>query len=79
MSGRPVLCLVIIQGVVEQLNVETGIDISAEPHGTPDDTDFFDNNFGPGKLYPGGLRLRRRSLLLRRSSSEKTMKILILA
>ena len=54
LSGRPVLCLVIIQGVVEQLNVETGIDISAEPHGTPDDTDFFDNNFGPGKLYPGG-------------------------
>jgi len=49
-----VLCLVILAGVREELSVETGIDPIAITMGDVTDDDFFDKNFGPGKLYPGG-------------------------
>jgi len=54
LSGEPVLCLIIIAGVREKLSVETGIDPIAITTGDVTDEDFFDKNFGPGKLYPGG-------------------------
>lgn len=55
LSGEPVLCLVIIAGVQEALNVESGIDpFATETYGETSDVDYFDKNFGPGKLFPGG-------------------------
>ena len=54
LSGNPVLCLLVISGVREDLNVFTGIDVGADVIGSPEDSDYFDKNFGPGKLYPGG-------------------------
>jgi len=55
LSGEPVLCLVIIAGVQESLAVESGIDpFVTETHGDASDKDYFDRNFDPGKLFPGG-------------------------
>ena len=55
LNGEPVLCLVILAGVRETLNVESGIDpFVTETFGEATDTDYFDKNFGPGKLFPGG-------------------------
>jgi hypothetical protein len=55
LTGEPVLCLVIIAGVKETLAVESGIDpFVTETFGDASDKDYFDKNFGPGKLFPGG-------------------------
>ena len=55
LNGEPVLCLVILAGVRETLNVESGIDpFVTKTFGEATDTDYFDKNFGPGKLFPGG-------------------------
>ena len=55
LSGEPVLCLIVIPGVREQLSVETGIDPFVETtFGQANDPDYFDRNYGPGKLFPGG-------------------------
>ena len=56
LSGEPALCLVIIAGVQEALNVESGINpFVIETYVDTSDVDYFDKNFGPGKLFPGGL------------------------
>jgi len=55
LTGEPVLCLVILAGVQEALSVESGIDpFVAQIYGDASDDYFFDRNYGPGKLYPGG-------------------------
>ena len=54
LTGEPVLCLVIIAGVKEMYEVETGIDIDATPIGNPSDDDYFNKNRGKGKLFPMG-------------------------
>ena len=54
LSGEPVLCLVIISGVREHFNVETGIDPTKPVTGDVNDHDFIERNFGKGKLFPGG-------------------------
>ena len=54
LNGEPVLSLFIIAGIREEFCVETGIDPTAISTGDTTDEDFFDKNFGPGKLYPGG-------------------------
>ena len=54
LSGEPVLCLIIISGVREHLNIETGIDPTKPILGDVNDETFIDQNFGPGKLFPGG-------------------------
>ena len=54
LSGEPLLCLIIISGVREQLNIETGIDPTKSVMGDVNDEDFVDKNFGPGKIFPGG-------------------------
>ena len=55
LSGEPVLCLIIISGVREHLNMETGIDPTKPVLGNVKDDEFIDPNFGVGKLFPGGL------------------------
>ena len=54
LSGHPVLCLIIIAGVREMYEIETGIDIEAEVVGHPSDPDYFQKNRGKGKLFPLG-------------------------
>ena len=54
LSGEPVLCLIVISGVRQHLNIETGIDPSKPVTGNVRDKEFIDKNFGPGKLFPGG-------------------------
>ena len=48
--------VVIIAGVQKAINVESGIySFVTETYGETSDVDYFDKNFGPGKLFPGGL------------------------
>ena len=54
LSGEAVLCLIIISGTKEHLNVETGIDATKPITGDVTDKNFIENNFGKGKLFPGG-------------------------
>ena len=54
LSGEPVLCLVIIAGVKEMYEIETGIDIEADETGHPSDPDYFEKNRGKGRMFPTG-------------------------
>ena len=54
LSGEPVLCLIIIAGIKQMYEIETGIDIDATPIGDPNNSDYFVNNRGKGKLFPMG-------------------------
>jgi len=54
LSGDPVLCVIVIAGKRESFGVETGIDPSAVIEGDIVDDDFFDKNYGHGKLFPSG-------------------------
>ena len=54
LDGSPVLCMVIIAGVQQKYEVETGLDIEAEMVGHPSDKDFFQKNRGKSKMYPMG-------------------------
>ena len=54
LNGKPVLCLIIIAGIKELYEVETGIDIDANPIGDLADSDYFIKNRGKGKLFPMG-------------------------
>ena len=54
LDGSPVLCVLIIQGVQKDLAIETGIDISVNPEGNPEEGDtYFFKNTGVGKYFPG--------------------------
>ena len=54
LSGDPVLCVIIIAGKRENFGVETGIDPSSAIEGDIVDEDFFEKNYGHGKLFPSG-------------------------
>ena len=54
LDGKPVMCVLIIQGKDPNLSVETRIDVTIKPDGNPDDMNFFFKNNGPGKYFPGG-------------------------
>ena len=53
-DGTPVMCIVIIQGTKKSPLNMTGLDLFAEIDGSVTDSDFFEKNSGPGKMYPGG-------------------------
>ena len=54
LDGSPILCVLIIQGVQKDLAIETGIDISVNPEGNPEEGDtYFFKNTGAGKYFPG--------------------------
>jgi len=53
-DGSPVMWVVIFAGKQKISLYETGMDPFANIKNTPTEKDFFDNNSGPGKLYPGG-------------------------
>ena len=48
------MCIVIFAGEIPNTLTETGLDLEAETFGCPTDADFFDQNSGPGKRFPGG-------------------------
>ena len=52
-SGKPVVCIIILLGEQPNTSVDTGLDLEAEIVRSPDDSDFFKNNSGPGKNFPG--------------------------
>lgn len=54
LTGEPVLCVVIVSGKVQAIEVEMGIDIEATVIGSPSDKDYIKNNRGKGKLFPTG-------------------------
>ena len=54
LSGEAVLCLIIVSGTREHLNIETGIDPTKHTTGDVTDSDFIDKNFGKDKVFPGG-------------------------
>ena len=54
LDGSPVMCILIIAAKTKDLSVATEIDITVTPDGDADDFDnFFFNNSGPGKYFPG--------------------------
>jgi len=54
LTGKPLMCVMIIAGKKPDVLVEMGINSAAEMNGKEGDEDFFDKNSGAGKLYPGG-------------------------
>ena len=54
LDGNPVMCVLIIQGKYPDLSVETRIDVTINPDRNTEDVDFFFNNNGEGKYFPGG-------------------------
>jgi len=53
-TGEPVICIVIFSGIKRVSLLETGMDMNVIPVGDCNQPDFFANNSGVGKLYPGG-------------------------
>lgn len=53
LSGKPVMCVLIIMGKKKNLSVETGINITVVPDGDDNHDAFFFNNTGKGKYFPG--------------------------
>ena len=52
LSGEATLCLVIIAGVKELYDIETGIDIEADAISEPSDLDYFKKNKGTNCMFP---------------------------
>ena len=48
------MCVIIFAGIQSQAVVETGMDIFAEQEGEGSDDNYFKNNNGKNKQYPGG-------------------------
>jgi len=48
------MCVIIFAGIQSQAVVETGMDIFAEQEGEGSDDNYFKNNNGENKQYPGG-------------------------
>ena len=54
LTGKPVMCAVIISGNVMRGDIETGIDVFATQIGDRNDEDYFENNYGKDKMFPSG-------------------------
>ena len=54
LKGEAVMCLLILAGVEQKFEVETGIDMTAPTYGDVKDKDFFERNCGKGKMFPMG-------------------------
>ena len=58
-DGHPLMCVILLTGKKRNLMVETGIETSSDipivgDIETDGEYEFFRNNFGEGKLFPGG-------------------------
>ena len=54
LQGCVVMCVIVFAGKRETKLFETGMDIFADAEGDPSDADYFEQNSGIGKQYPGG-------------------------
>ena len=54
LSGEPLICIVIIAGKRPSALLEMGLDGESQLIGDVNDNNFWQNNSGPGKLFPGG-------------------------
>ena len=62
LSGAPIMCVVILEGKDRNVSVESGIDpfhplyesYEAADEDEKSNFTFFENNYWPGKLFPGG-------------------------
>ena len=54
LNGDAIMCVVIFAGIREQAVVDTGMDVFAQQEGEVSDDDFFINNSGKNKRFPGG-------------------------
>lgn len=52
------MCCMIIEGKTHDRMIEAGIDVTKSCVGDVDDANFFENNFGENKYFPGGHRMR---------------------
>mmetsp|Transcript_5580 Transcript_5580/g.10605 ORF Transcript_5580/g.10605 Transcript_5580/m.10605 type:complete len:89 (+) Transcript_5580:275-541(+) len=52
------MCVIIIEGTQRLLEVELGVDYTAEWEGSAEDADFIKKNTGTGKRFPGGPKCR---------------------
>ena len=53
-TGEPIMCAMILEGEKMKGDWVTGIDMFAEEIGSVSDRDYYNNNSGKGKVYPGG-------------------------
>jgi len=53
-TGKPIMCVIIIEGKLPNGSIEAGVDIRIQPNGKSTDKDFIFNNSGKGKHFPGG-------------------------
>ena len=54
LDGKPVMCCVIFTGKRINAMCETSLDLNVEAIGDVSDEDYFENNSGKGKMFPGG-------------------------
>ena len=54
LDGKPVMCCVIFIGKRINAMCETSLDLNVEAIGDVSDEDYFENNSGKGKRFPGG-------------------------
>jgi hypothetical protein len=55
LTGEPVMCIVIIEGMQRQVEIELGIDLDVQTDvGSLNDMDYVKRNTGKGKRFPGG-------------------------
>ena len=55
LDGIPVMCVITYAGQERNPLMEKGMDMFVPVVGEAGDAYFFQNNYGKGKLYPGGL------------------------
>ena len=53
LEGQAVICVVIFLGTTRAPLTEMGLDLSADVMGNVDDRNFFENNSGTGRRFPG--------------------------
>ena len=64
LTGKPIMCAVIISVNVMRGDIETGIDIFAKQIGLSTDIDYIEKNSGKGKLFPGGPTCEFNSIIV---------------
>ena len=46
LKGEPVMCMLILAGIEQKFEVETGIDLTTPTYGDVKNSDFFEKNCG---------------------------------
>jgi len=54
LTGEPLMCVVMIQGILIKADYWTGVDMLADTVVNEGNADFYKNNLDPGNIFPGG-------------------------